>query len=71
MLESIEDAVGKKALINKMPMQPGDVNRTFADVSKASKTIGYNPRWHFEDGIRKFVEWYQSTVASESGKPSE
>lgn len=60
MVEAIEDALGKKAEINKMPMQPGDVNRTFADVSKAKKVLGYNPSWHFEDGISKFVEWMRS-----------
>lgn len=59
MVEAIEHAVGNKAEINKMPMQPGDVNCTFADVSKAKKVLGYNPRWHFEDGIRKFVDWYK------------
>lgn len=61
MVEAIENSVGKKAGINKLPMQPGDVNRTFADVSKAKQVLGYNPKWHFEDGIHKFVEWYQSS----------
>lgn len=61
MVEAIEYAVGKKAKINKMPMQPGDVNRTFADVSKAKRDLVYNPKWHFEDGISKFVEWYKAS----------
>ncbi|OMF32607.1 epimerase [Paenibacillus sp. FSL H8-0548] len=60
MVEAIEDALGRNAEINKMPMQPGDVNRTFADVSKAKKVLGYKPSWHFEDGISKFVEWMKS-----------
>ncbi|WP_372663131.1 GDP-mannose 4,6-dehydratase [Cohnella sp.] len=59
MVEAIEHEVGKKAEINRMPMQPGDVNRTFADVSKAKQDLGYNPKWHFEDGISKFVEWFK------------
>lgn len=61
MVEAIESAVGKEAVINRMPMQLGDVNRTFADISKAKKELGYNPRWHFEDGIREFVEWFESS----------
>ncbi|MGO4547617.1 GDP-mannose 4,6-dehydratase [Paenibacillus sp. 2TAB23] len=65
MVEAIENTLGKKAVINKMPMQPGDVNRTYADVSKAKNILGYNPSWHFEDGISKFVEWYQSSTIEE------
>jgi len=61
MVQTIEHALGKKAEINKLPMQLGDVNRTFADVSKAKKKLSYNPSWHFEDGIRKFVEWVESS----------
>lgn len=59
MVEAIEIAVGIKAVIHRMPMQPGDVNRTFADVSKARGVLGYSPKWHFQDGIDKFVEWYR------------
>ena len=40
-------------------MQPGDVNRTFADISKAKAIIGYDPKTKFEEGIEKFVEWYK------------
>lgn len=40
-------------------MQPGDVDRTFADVSKAKKLIGYEPKTSFEEGIEKFVKWYK------------
>lgn len=57
MIRAIEDAVGKPAVLNKLPMQPGDVNRTNADVTKAKRMLGYAPRWAFEDGIREFVEW--------------
>ena len=40
-------------------MQPGDVDRTYADISKAKKLIGYLPKTSFEGGIKKFVEWYK------------
>ncbi len=60
MIRAIEDAVGKQAILNRLPMQPGDVNRTNADVSKAKRVLGYAPGWHFEDGIREFVSWVRS-----------
>ena len=59
MLETLEEAIGKKAKLQKMPMQLGDVNRTFADVSKAKEMLGYNPTMAFSEGIRRFVEWYR------------
>lgn len=59
MIAAIEDALGVKAVVDKLPMQPGDVNRTNADVSKARELLGYDPKWHFEDGIRAFVAWYR------------
>jgi UDP-glucuronate 4-epimerase len=59
MVKAIENALGKRAEINRMPMQPGDVNRTFADVTKAKEILGYNPRMEFEEGICKFVKWFQ------------
>lgn len=57
MVETIELVLGKKAKINRLPMQPGDVNRTCADISYSKKTIGYNPKIIFKEGIKKFVEW--------------
>ena len=62
MVATIEKVIGKKAQLNKLPMQPGDVNRTFADISKAKKMLGYDPDTKFEDGIRKFVEWYKNSI---------
>jgi UDP-glucuronate 4-epimerase len=59
MLETLEEAIGKKAKLKKMPMQLGDVNRTFADVSKAKAMLGYNPKMEFSEGIKRFVEWYK------------
>ncbi|MDB6155415.1 MAG: epimerase [Chthoniobacteraceae bacterium] len=58
LIFSIEAALGKKALINQMPDQPGDVPLTYADISKARALLGYNPHTQVADGIPKFVEWY-------------
>jgi len=63
MVEAIEQALGKKAVLDKMPMQPGDVDRTFADVGLAKQILGYSPRWRFEDGIHRFVEWFEASEA--------
>lgn len=57
MIRAIEEAVGKPAILNRLPLQPGDVFRTNADVAKAKRVLGYEPRWQFEDGIREFVAW--------------
>lgn len=55
----IESATGKKAIINHMDFQPGDVQATFADITKAKKMLRYNPATPIETGILKFVEWYK------------
>ena len=57
MVETIELVLGKKAKLNRLPMQPGDVNRTCADISYSRKIIGYNPKTTFKEGIKKFIEW--------------
>ena len=57
MLRVIENALNKKACKKKLPMQPGDVNRTYADISKAKNVLGYNPKTEFKEGIKKFTEW--------------
>ena len=59
MVETIENALGKKAILDIQPMQPGDVDKTYADISKAKTMIGYDPQTNFVEGIRKFVEWYK------------
>ncbi len=60
LIEACEAACGKKAIINQMPMQPGDVPRTVADVSKAQRLLGFDPQVRVKDGVRKFVEWWQA-----------
>ena len=56
----IEENLQKKAKINLLPMQPGDVESTRADISKTRKILGYNPKVFVKEGIEKFVEWYLS-----------
>jgi UDP-glucuronate 4-epimerase len=53
---------GKKAVINVMPMQPGDVPRTCANIDKARKLIGYDPQVPFEQGMQRTADWFKSTV---------
>ena len=57
MISVIENTLNKKAIINELPMQKGDVNRTIADISKAQRLLNYNPKVKFEEGIKKFIEW--------------
>jgi UDP-glucuronate 4-epimerase len=59
MVETLEEAIGKKAKLKKMPMQLGDVNRTFADVTKAKEMLGYHPKMAFSEGVERFVDWYK------------
>ena len=60
MVETLEKHLNKKAIIKPLPMQPGDVNLTNANVSKARNLIGYDPKTGFDDGIRKFINWYKT-----------
>ncbi len=57
----LEKTTKKKARLERLPSQPGDVQRTFADVSKAKKMLQYAPSTDFETGIARFVEWYLKT----------
>ena len=58
MINTIAEVLGKTPNIEELPMQPGDVERTFADISKAKKLIGYEPKTSFKQGIENFVKWY-------------
>ncbi|HHE36820.1 MAG TPA: NAD-dependent epimerase/dehydratase family protein [Candidatus Woesearchaeota archaeon] len=58
----IEEATHRKAIIKEMPMQPGDVNITYADIRKAQRLLGYQPETSIEEGMKKFVEWYEKDV---------
>ncbi len=59
-IKIIEDKLGKKAEINFMPMQPGDVKETFADVKEANKQIGYKAKIDVKEGVSNFIDWYIS-----------
>ncbi|MBM3274478.1 MAG: GDP-mannose 4,6-dehydratase [Candidatus Sericytochromatia bacterium] len=63
LIRLLEDAIGKKATIDWLPEQPGDVPVTFADISKARDLLGYSPKTMIEDGIGKFVEWFKAVSA--------
>jgi UDP-glucuronate 4-epimerase len=56
----VEGAVGRKAVLDMKPMQPGDVPRTFADIEASTRDLGYAPTTPIEVGIPRFVEWYKS-----------
>lgn len=64
----IEEALGQKADLNLQPMQPGDVLETYADVSDLMQDVGFSPGTPIEEGIGKFVAWYQSYYEGNSSK---
>ncbi len=58
-IEVLENCLGRKAQMNLLPLQPGDVPDTYADVSDLVKDVDYKPSTSVEDGIARFVEWYK------------
>src|SRR5262252_3987814 len=58
LIVAIENALGKKAKINQLPEQPGDMPLTCADISKARRSLGYNPTTPLSDGLPKFIDWF-------------
>ena len=58
-IEAIEEVVGKKAIKNYLPLQPGDVPDAHADASSLIESVGYDPKTPVKDGVRLFVEWYR------------
>ena len=59
LIALLEGALGKKAILDRQPMQPGDVPITYADISKARARLGYHPRVKIDQGIPLFVEWFK------------
>jgi len=57
----LEKNLDRQAIIDRQPMQPGDVPTTFADISKSREMLGYNPTTKIADGIPKFVEWFRGS----------
>ena len=58
LISAIENALGRKGKVNRLPEQPGDMPLTCADISKARKLLGYNPTMKFSEGLPKFIDWF-------------
>ena len=65
LISLIEQELGATAQIDRQPLQPGDVPQTFADITKAREILGYNPQTQIEDGIKRFVAWFQQLRQAE------
>ena len=65
LISLLEKELGQPAIIDRQPLQPGDVPQTFADISKARRLLGYNPQTQIEEGIRRFVEWFRDAHLSD------
>jgi len=63
LIELLEQSLGKKALIERLPLPAGDVPLTCADISKAERLLGYHPRVKIEEGIRRFIDWFRAEAA--------
>lgn len=59
LIHSVEQTVGKKAIIQQLPDQPGDVPQTFADISKAKSLLEYDPKTKLKEGLAKFYDWFR------------
>jgi UDP-glucuronate 4-epimerase len=59
-IELIERATNHKAAIEMLPMQPGEVPESFADIETARRDLGYAPRTPIDDGVPKFVAWFRA-----------
>ena len=66
LISLLEENLGKKAVIDRLPVQPGDVPQTFADITKAKELLNYNPQTKIDEGIEKFVEWFRGQKAEGS-----
>ena len=58
LIAAVEEVIGKKAMIERHPDQPGDVPKTFANISKAKQLLGYDPQTKLKDGLKKFYDWF-------------
>ncbi len=59
-IEVLEQCLGRKAQMNLLPLQPGDVPDTLADVEALTRDVGYRPSTPVEEGVKRFVEWYRA-----------
>jgi len=59
LIQVMEEKIGKKAVIKWLPMQPGEVQATYADIDELSRAVGYRPHTPIEEGVSRFVDWYR------------
>ncbi|HUQ30804.1 MAG TPA: GDP-mannose 4,6-dehydratase [Pyrinomonadaceae bacterium] len=59
LISLLEKELDQRAVIDRQPLQPGDVPQTYADIQKARRLLGYDPQTKIEEGIRRFVEWFR------------
>jgi UDP-glucuronate 4-epimerase len=59
LIRVLEDCLGRKAKMQLLPMQPGDVRATYADVDDLAKEVGFSPHTPIEIGVERFVRWYR------------
>lgn len=59
LIQALEETIGKKAIIEQLPEQAGDVPKTFADISKAKKILNYQPQTSLHNGLKKFYQWFK------------
>src|SRR5262249_28043048 len=67
-IETLENALGKKARKNFLPMQPGAVPETSADIADPERDVGFRPAIPLEVGLQRFVDWYRQYEAAATGK---
>ena len=60
LIETLEKSLGCRAGKNMLPMQPGDVPATFADIEALQRDVGFHPGTSIEEGVQKFVDWYRT-----------
>ena len=63
LISLLEREIGRDAVIDRRPLQPGDVPQTFADITKARRLLGYDPRTPIEEGVRRFVRWFRAEAS--------
>ncbi|HVQ38799.1 MAG TPA: SDR family NAD(P)-dependent oxidoreductase [Pyrinomonadaceae bacterium] len=67
LISLLESELGLTAKIDRQPLQPGDVPQTYADITKARRLLSYNPQTQIEEGLKKFVQWFQQTSSRRDG----
>lgn len=68
LVSLLEEALGEKALLEMLPVQPGEVPETYADIAKAKEELGFSPKVSIEEGISRFVDWYSEWAVSTASK---